>query len=154
MNNIKAYKLDMNNDSSLSGILVDFCLNDLCGSHKYYLVNYDGNVNVKRINSIDNLVEYLDRNDFESTEISNQSISSLVSTMEYYLKNDNVDNSLCNVPGTAPLNDFDKTFLKEYRYKIRQGYAIRDKNINGILAGDVNIPNKVSYTGGDYHGKK
>ena len=145
MKGVKVYKLDMAKDASSEGILVDFYMNDLCDSHKYFLINYNGDVNVKKINSIDMLVEYLDRNNFSTTELSNQSISSLASTMEYYLKNDNVDNSLCNVPGTAPLSDFDKKFLKTCNNKIIQ--SLKWEN-------NANIPNNVFYTGGDYHGKK
>lgn len=156
MSDVKAYKLDVNKESSIEGILVDFSVNDLCGSHKYYLVHYDGDVNVKKINSIDNLVEYLDRNSFETTEISRQSLSILVSTMEYYLdkNSEKTDKSSYKVPGTAPLNDFDKIFLKEYRNRTRTNFDNRNRELKSMIANDVNVPNKVSYTGGDFHGKK
>ena len=124
MKNIQAYKFVSNDKPKEVLFIIDFLINDSIGAHKYYLINCSDSIEIRKVTSIDKVIEHFDRNEMEYVELSSkQALGVLFSTISHSLnKNDSVKETVFDFPGVAPVNELDIMLL--------------NKNIDGNKVGD------------------
>ena len=115
MKNVQAYKFVSSDNPGKTTFILDFLMDDEIGMHKYYVITCGENTIVKKIASIDKVIEHFDREKFEYKELnSKQAIRILFSAMDYSLnKNEKTKGDVFEFPGVSPLNEFDKIVLSE-----------------------------------------
>jgi len=127
MKSVQAYMFSSNDKKKNVSFIIDFLMNDEIGTHKYYLVSYGDSTDIKKVASIDKVIEYFDRERMEYVELnSKQSLGLLFSTIDYSL-NKNAENSndakeeVFNFPGVVPINETDVMLLNKNGGKYRAG---------------------------------
>ena len=110
MKDVNIYRLSNN----IALWLIDINMDDDIESHRYYFI--DSNYQMKRVKSIDSLLEFLDKKNIELIKLSNIEIYNLYKTS---LKNENINykkiydkpnkdyQKINNYPGLAKMIDYD-----------------------------------------------
>ena len=65
MKSVQAYKFVSNDKPKEVSFIIDFLLDDTIGAHKYYLINCGNGTEVKKVTSIDQVIEHFDRQRME-----------------------------------------------------------------------------------------
>ena len=123
MQDINYYKLLGN----VSGILIDVNMNDKIKSHRYYFL--DDSLNYYRINYVDRLIEYLDRENVNIRKMNNEEIISLYNKLLNKATED-LKETKKNYPGLADMTLYDNSIIDKKIYKrILKYYNEISKNI-------------------------
>ena len=127
MKSVQAYMFSSGDKTKNISFIIDFLMNDSIGTHKYYLVSYGDSTEIKKIASIDKVIEFFDREKMEYVELSSkQSLDVLFSTIDYSLSKSNEDKTQTkeeyfNFPGVVPINEVDIMLLNKNGDKYRAG---------------------------------
>lgn len=128
MKSVQAYKFVSNDKPKEVSFIIDFLLDDSIGAHKYYLINCGNGTEVKKVTSIDKVIEHFDRQRMEYVELnSRQALGVLFSSIDYTInKNDEIEESVFDFPGVAPVSDIDIMLLNKNGNKYKTGGELND----------------------------
>ena len=133
MKDVNIYRLSNN----IALWLIDINMDDDIESHRYYFI--DSNYQMKRVKSIDTLLEFLDKKNIELIKLSNIEIYNLYKKS---LKNQNINykkiydksnkdyQKINNYPGLAKMIDYDlKIINNKFQENLNNDNSYKKNNV-------------------------